>query len=137
MRLLIYTNNGFAAQKSHIASFVLFDRRSLPVLLGVEYPLAEGIVRTFSDINDSDFLAVLSRSGVPTRLQGNDVPCVISTPFLGKGTSDVTTGVFQLLAINDNGKYLFATRKNEADRFETATYGDKNFDHFIQAYFSQ
>ena len=136
MRLLIYFENGLAVQKLHIASFVIFDSQSIPAVLGIEYRISEGIVRTFSDVSSPDFYDVLQRSGV--QISGFDRSCtgsfVLSVPFLGKGVLERTDRVSKLLAINDAGKYLLAVRKN-AGVFEVATFGDERFETFVQTWF--
>jgi len=135
VRLLIHLESGLAVQKSFIASFLIFDRQSLPVVLGVEYPMSEGIVRTFSDTSSSDFQSVLQRSGIPANVPGliHGASCCLSVPFLGKGVPEWTS-VTKLLACNDAGKFLFAAQKNE-EKFETALLGDQKFENFVRTYF--
>ena len=144
MRLLLYGDNGLVVRKQHIASFVLFDRQALPAVIGVEYLLPSGVVRTFSDSSASDFHEVLHRSGAlssssssspAARNSPSGVPSVLCTPFLGKGVPEWFDGVAKLLVINDSGKYLFAARRDEWGKFEAATYGDQRFDDFIRAFF--
>jgi len=135
MKLLIGTDNGRTVWREFTSSFVVLSRQSLPVVLGVEYVIPEGVVRTFAGVDDSDFYDVLQRSSVlQPGMEGitYGVSCLLCTPFLGKGVPEWLPNVSRVLAVNTAGKYLFLTVQHESGKFETAVYGDPNFDQMLR-----
>ena len=142
MRLLIGVDSidGRTEHRLFVSSFVIYDHQASPVVLGVEYPVQEGIVRTFADATSPDFLSTLRRSSVPhldrvAAIVG--VPCLFVVPFLGKGIPERIVGVSKVLAINDHGKELFvANRLLPTGTFATATYSDHNFDNLVKSVFN-
>jgi hypothetical protein len=141
MRLLIGTSrgSGWVVPRSWIASFLIYDRQSLPVVFGVEYGVPEGIMRTFSESSSPEFRATLQRSGISYADRSGIVPgvhCLFCAPFLGKGVPDWTPEVARLLVISDSGKELFAARTAETGGgWETAAYGDAHFSGFVRSVF--
>ena len=140
MRLLIGVSDvdGLMVHKSFVSSFLIYDHQSLPTVLGVEYAVPEGIVRTFSDYSSSDFLLTLQRSGLSQSDRMGivpGIPCMFCAPFLGKGATEWVADVFRLLAINDRGKELFAACRSGLGKFVTATYGDNHFEKFVKSVF--
>lgn len=140
MRLLIgIGENNLLVPRSDIVSFLLYDHRRFPSVLGIEYPVEEGIVRTFSDHTSSDFASVLQRSGLgQTDTAGitYGTANIMVNPYLGKGIPEWFSDIARLLVINDYGKHLFAAVKENTDGgFRTAAYGAANFEQFVQSVF--
>jgi hypothetical protein len=139
MKLLL----GFEGQRSEwrvyqdVVSFILYDYRTLPILLGAEYLLPAGIARTFSAAHEPDFYSTLSQSGL-SRVDVSsalpNVPSVFVQPYLGKGIPSCFPCVVRLVAVNRRERYLFAA-KEEAGQFVSCVYGDRNFEAFVRSLF--
>jgi len=139
MRLLVgIDGKDVMVHKTFISSFLIYGYSSLPVVLGIEYILPEGIVRTFSDSTSADFHAVLHRSGIAQTVPAEFMPGIFRLfymPFLGKGVPEWIANVSRVLVINDHGKHLFAACRNEAGAFVTKVYADHDFENFVAAFF--
>ena len=139
MKLLLYPVEGHVILRTNIVSFVVYDPRSLPAALGIEYQMPAGIARTFVTTADEDFHSVLQRSGLGRE---NPVPLVpgqfslYASPYLGQGIPDWTAGICRLLAVNDYGKHLFAFHGTDAGIFAASAYGCNNFNNFVNSTFS-
>jgi hypothetical protein len=139
MRLLFSNGTGHEiVRKPDISLFLVYDFQSFPVVLGLEYVLPTGIFRTFSDSTEPDFYDVMQRSigsshSMPE--MGDGVSRILCTPFLGKGVPEWFRDVSRILAVNDQGKPLFAARQMDDGTFTTSTFGAKDFEQFVQSLF--
>jgi len=139
MRLLVgLSGNELTRHNAFVSSFLLYDRQSLPAVLGSEYSVPEGVMRTFSDASSLDFRETLQRSGIAGLDRSGliyGVPCLFFIPFLGKGVPEWLVNVSRLLVINDYGKELFVVWQKGLGIFATAAYGDDNFDNTVKSVF--
>jgi hypothetical protein len=121
-----------------LVSFVVYDHRSLPVILGVEYRLAAGIARTFSTVAEDDFYTTLQRSGLdqidPAGMVHGKTHVRIH-PYLGRGIPEWLTGMTSLLVINDFGKHLFFAYRDEAGVFHASLCNEPKFEQFVGSFF--
>jgi hypothetical protein len=139
MRLLFCTRAGHEiVRKPDISSFLVYDFQSFPVILGLEYVIPTGIFRTFSDASEPDFYDVLQRSIGSSRLvpeMSHGTSRILCTPFLGKGVPEWFTDVSRMLAVNDQGKPLFAAKQRDDGTFTTSIFGAKDFEQLVQSLF--
>jgi hypothetical protein len=121
-----------------LVSFVVYDPRALPVILGAEYRLTAGIARTFSMAAENDFYTTLQRSGLDQIDLSGMVPGKTNVrihPYLGRGIPEWLIGISSLLALNDHGKSLFIAYCNEAGVFTSSMYGEPKFEQCVSTFF--
>jgi len=126
------------SQCTDIASFVVYDRRSLPVIFGAEYRFDSWTARTFASIEENDFYTQFQRSGldrVDVAGMSYGVVSLRLNPFLGKGVPVWTAGISRLIAVNDHGKNLFAACLTENGKFVSLVCGSEKFEQFVHSLF--
>ena len=141
MQLLLgIADRDVLVQKGSVSSFLIYDSQSFPVVLGVEYPVPDGILRTFCDSSSLDFHQILQRSGL-SRTGGQGlkygIPCLLYTPFLGQGVPEWIADISKLLVMNDNGKYLFVAVRTGVGIFASAVYGADNFEGLVNLFLGE
>jgi len=137
MRLLLgIEGHRTAISKQFIASFLLHDQQMSPSILGLEYTVNEGILRTFIDAAAPDFYQVLQRSGLMQEALRSEyrAPCLLCVPYLGKGVPEQIPAISQLLAINDHGKQLFLAWQ-ETGQFRSLMFDDPKFEQTVRSFF--
>lgn len=106
---------------SDIASFLLHDPFGAPILIGLEYVMAEGTAWTLASADDADFHKILGTSGILHTMIPGCRPGTINllcTPILRRGIPRRLTDVDAVAASTEGGLPFFLALKSGHDRFQ-------------------
>jgi hypothetical protein len=118
-----------------LASFLLYDPLGIPILVGLEYVMPEGLAWTIAEEADNDFYRILGTSGVLHSVVPGFKPGrnnLLCTPVLRKGIPRWFDDASGFVVSTDQNIPFFLAYKNETGNFCSIYYHSSEFRDRLQ-----